>query len=135
MERRTLLPMTWLRWVVVALAVFEAGFMTFDGSRALIVGDYITPKTGEYAGQLGPWAGLVNTIGIEPRSTPMKTFFFVYGAAWLLITVAFATGVKWAWWGMLTFALGSLWYLTLGTIASVAILALLLLPPIRNQYI
>jgi hypothetical protein len=26
-----------LRWVVIVLAVFEAGWMAFDGARALIV--------------------------------------------------------------------------------------------------
>jgi hypothetical protein len=43
----------------------------YDGSRALIVGDYVTPKSGAYAGQLGPWAKLVAAVGIEPRSTVM----------------------------------------------------------------
>jgi len=37
------------------LAAVEAGWMLFDGSRALIVGDYVTAKSGPYAGQLGPW--------------------------------------------------------------------------------
>jgi len=46
--------------------------MAFDGTRALIVGDYIRPQTGEYAGQLGPWAKLVRKIGIAPESTFMK---------------------------------------------------------------
>jgi hypothetical protein len=32
-----------MKWVIVALMVLEAGWMLFDGTRALIVGDYVTP--------------------------------------------------------------------------------------------
>ena len=67
--------MAWLKWIIVLLAVTEAGWMTFDGLRALVVGDYVTPKTGEWAGQLGPWSRLVSAVGIEPRSTLMKCIF------------------------------------------------------------
>ncbi len=33
--------------------------MVVDGSRALVKGEYITPKSGSFAGNLGPWAKLV----------------------------------------------------------------------------
>jgi hypothetical protein len=46
--------MHWTGWIVAALAALNGGWMTFDGARALIVGDYVTPSSGEYAGQLGP---------------------------------------------------------------------------------
>lgn len=61
--------MDWLRLLAVALALIESGWMAFDGMRALLVGDYVTPRSGPYAGQLGPWARLVSAVGIEPRST------------------------------------------------------------------
>jgi hypothetical protein len=32
--------------------------------HALFTGDYVTPSTGEYAGKLGPWAGLNTVIKI-----------------------------------------------------------------------
>ncbi len=48
----------------MALAVSEAGYMAFDGSRALLVGTYITPQSGPFAGQLGPWSSLVANLGI-----------------------------------------------------------------------
>lgn len=75
--------MTWLRWVVVGLVVFEAGYMVFDGSRALVVGDYITPRSGRTLGQLGPWT----------------------------------------------------WNLIFGTVTSVIVIALLLLPVVRSEYL
>ncbi len=42
-------------WMIFFLVILTASYMLVDGTRALIVGDYITPSTGEYAGQLEPW--------------------------------------------------------------------------------
>jgi hypothetical protein len=125
--------MSWLRWIAIMLALVEAGWMTFDGARAFVVGDYVTPKTGEYAGQLGPWTKLVAAAGIEPRSSLMKAIFVVYGIAWLVIIVCYALGYRWAWWAMLFAAVGSLWYLWIGTVASLTIIVLLLIPAILNR--
>ena len=116
-----------LRWTIVALAALVAGWMVFDGSRALIAGDYVTPSSGEYAGRLGPWADVVSALGIEPRSTGMKLFFVAYGLAWLAIVVAFVRRRAWASKAMAIAAAGSLWYLAIGTVASAIQLALLAL--------
>ena len=124
--------MTWARWLAAALSAFEAGYMAIDGSRALIVGTYITPKQGEYAGRLGPWAGLVRRVGIDPEGTFMKWLFVVYGLAWLIVVALFLAELSWAWIGMLVLAVGSLWYLIVGTAASVAVIVLLLLPGVRT---
>ena len=108
-----------LRLFIVLLALIEAGWMTFDGTRALVVGDYVTPRTGERAGQLGPWQFVARSVGIEPRSTTMKTIFVVYGLAWLCIVVAFLLGATWAWLAMMIAAVGALWYLPIGTLFSI----------------
>jgi len=121
----------WLGWIVLLLAFIEGGWLAFDGGRALVVGDYVTPKTGRFAGQLGPWANVVSAAGIEPRSTLMKSIHLVLGAAWLGVAAAFAARVGWAWWGMLACAAASLWYLPFGTFLSVVQIVLLLLPPLR----
>jgi hypothetical protein len=118
--------MLWLRWLVIVLALQEAGWMALDGTRALIVGDYFTPP-GRYAGQLGPWAEVAEGVGIQPRSTLMKGIFVVYGVVWLLITVCFIFKLPGAWHAMLTLAVGSLWYLPLGTAFSVVQIGLLLI--------
>jgi hypothetical protein len=120
--------MDWLRWVVVALAVLEAGWMAFDGTRALIVGDYVTPASGPYAGRLGPWSQLVKAVGLEPRSTLMKSIFAVYGVAWLIITACFIFfNAGWTWWAMLIAAIGSLWFLPVGTLFGIIQVLLLIL--------
>jgi len=115
-----------LRVLVIVLALFEAGWMTFDGARALIVGDYVTPREGPHAGQLGPWKHVVSAVGIEPRSAGMKTFFVAYGIVWLVIIVAFIRGMSWASMAMMMAAVGSLWYLPIGTACSLVQIAGLL---------
>lgn len=110
--------MNWIMWIILVLAIQVSGWMVFDGVRALIVGDYITPKSGPYAGKLGPWAELVSRIGIDPRSTFMKIFFVLYGLTWITFGICLVAGVHWAKWAMLIVAICSLWYLYIGTFFS-----------------
>jgi hypothetical protein len=117
--------MDWLKWVVTLLAVVEAGWMMFDGSRALALGDYVTPKAGPHKGQLGPWAKIVSIMGVEPRSTLMKSVFVVYGLGWLAVTGAYGFDLPRAWLMMVIAAAGSLWYLPLGTVLGGIQLAIL----------
>jgi hypothetical protein len=124
----------WARWAIVALALLDAGYMTVDGARALVTGDYFTPSSGDHAGELGPWTRIVAAIGIEPRSTAMKTLFVAYGLLWVAVIVAFAAGQPWSWLAMLLLAAGSVWYLTIGTTVSVIVSLLLFLPAVRDHY-
>jgi hypothetical protein len=91
-----------LGWVVLVMALVEGGWLAFDGGRALVVGDYVTRQSAP--GQLGPWSKVVSAVGIEPRSTLMKTIHLALG----------------------------LWYLPLGTILSLIQIVLLLLPVLRS---
>jgi hypothetical protein len=106
--------------------------MVIDGSRALVVGSYITPKSGQHQGRLGPWAGLVRRLGIDPEGKPMKWLFVLYGLAWLAIVVAFLLEAPWAWAAMVIAAAASLWYLMIGTVTSLLVLVLLFLPAVRT---
>lgn len=112
---------------MVALAGVTAGWMAFDGTRALVTGDYVTPSSGEHKGELGPWTGLVEAVGIEPRSTTMKVIFVAYGASWLAVVGAYLRGLAWAPRGMVVAAAGSLWYLWIGTVSGLVQLGLLIL--------
>lgn len=121
-----------MRRVVVALLVVVGGYMVFDGVRALTVGDYLTPSSGEYAGQLGPWSGLVDAVGIPPRSTPMKVAFVVFGAFHLGAAAHLARSPVAGRRTALLAALSGLWYLPFGTAAD-AIAALLLTTTARRR--
>jgi hypothetical protein len=127
--------MHWIVWVVLVLAFVEGGWLAFDGSRAFIVGDYVTPQSGRQAGQLGPWAKVVSAVGIDPRSTLMKSIHVVLGIAWLVVVVCFALRLPWAWYGMLVCAVLGLWYLPFGTVLSTIQIVLLLLPTLRTAVI
>lgn len=121
-----------LRWLTVALCVLQGGFMVFDGARALATGSYLTPSSGEHAGRLGPWARLVRAVGIAPESTGMKVALVVLGLLWLGVAAGVALGAAWAWPSGLVVAVATLWYLVPGTVISVAVLVLLLTPPVRR---
>jgi hypothetical protein len=117
--------MRWLRILILVLTVIEAGWMAFDGSRALIVGQLITPSSGPHAGQVGPWQHLVRRVGINPTGTAMQIVFAVYGWAWLAVALAFAFRRPGSWTAMLVAATGALWFLPLGTVCSLVQIALL----------
>ena len=123
----------WTAWVVVGLVLLNGGWMAFDGGRALIVGDYVTPKTGLLAGTLGPWSKIVEAAGIDPRSALMKSAFLVYGLAYLVATAALVLGASAAWWSVLVLAVLGLWYIPFGTLINIIVIILLLLPPLRSS--
>lgn len=125
--------MHWTGWVVVILAILTGGWMAFDGSWALASGDYLTAANGSYAGQLGPWAQVVTSVGLQPRSMPVEALIAGYGLLALAMGVCFALRLSWAWRGMLAISALGLWYLPVGTAAGLVTLVLLLLPPLRSR--
>ncbi len=124
--------MHWLVWIIVALAFIEGGWFAFDGGHALVTGDYVTPGKGQFAGQLGPWSKLVSAVGIEPRSTLMKSIHLTLGIAWLIVIVCFIFKLPWSWAAMLSCAIAGLWYLPFGTLLSIIQIILLSLPAVRT---
>jgi hypothetical protein len=85
-----------------------------------------------HAGHLGPWPRVVSAVGIEPRSTLMKSIHLGLGAAWLVVMICFAVGLPWAGSGMLVCAVLGLWYLPFGTVLSLVQIVLLLQPAVRG---
>ena len=124
--------MIWLKWIVLALALFQGGWLVFDGGRALYVGDYVTPTSGPRAGMLGPWSRIVSALGFEPRGSFIKGLHLFLGLAWLVALLAFAFRPAWGWWSVFFCALGTLWYLPGGTVLSIIVITLLLTPQIRG---
>ena len=126
--------MGWFRWVAAVLALVQGGYMLFDGMRALLLGDYLTPSRGEYAGRLGPWANLVSAVGVDPRSAATKLAFVLYGIAWIAGVAGFVAGRPWAWTAMLVLAVATLWYVSAGTAIGLAVIVILLLPDVRESF-
>lgn len=109
------MTVTFLKWIVIVSATVNFGFMAFDGARALTVGDYVRPKSGQHAGQLGPWSKVVEFVGIDPESTLMKVLFVLWGIIGLTMTFCFALNIDWAWAGLMLVSFSALWYLVPGT--------------------
>jgi len=105
--------------------LLNGAWMAFDGSRAFLTGDYVTPKTGAYAGQLGPWASLLSAVGLNPRSSLVKAIFVLYGIAVMLASVSFFLRVGWSRTALIALAVFGLWYLPFGTL--ICLLALVAL--------
>lgn len=112
-----------IRGFVVVLALAPGLFMTFDGFRALTIGDYLTPTSGPHAGQLGPWSRVVSSAGLEPRSTAMKIIFVLFGLAWLGTAAAFAKRARGSTLALAIVSAATLWYLPVGTVISALVLA------------
>jgi hypothetical protein len=121
--------MRWVVWLLCLPAIAVGGWMLFDGMRALLVGDFVTPKQGDYAGRLGPWANLVSAVGLQPRSTVVKLIFVGYGLCYLAALAAYLLDVPGSWWALLLTALAGLWYLPVGTVANLVVVALLVFVP------
>jgi len=115
-----------LRVLIILLAVLEAGWITFDGARALLTGDYLKPRLGTYGGSLGEWTRVASALGAPPRSAAAKWGLIGYGVAWLSATLAFARGAGRAWWAMFVAAGGALWYSSLTVPIGLAQMLLLL---------
>ena len=113
--------------LITLLVLLTAGWMLFDGSRALIAGDFVTPESGDYAGQLGPWANLAQRLGIEPRSTLMKSVFVVYGLLAITSVVCYLIDYPWAGTALMVVCFLGLWYLPFGTIANLVVLFLMMM--------
>ena len=113
-----------LRWIVAGLCVLSAGTMLVHGIRALMLSE--TERTSvEQIQALGAWARLFVDMGIHPLSTATSCFFIVYGASWIACTGAFAQGHGWARWAVALGALGSLWFMGLGTLVSLLVLGMI----------
>jgi hypothetical protein len=88
------------RVTIIILALIEGLWMGFDGTRALTVGDYVTPRSGARAGELGPW---------------------------LIVAGALLRRVPWALNAVFIGAVLTLWYLPVGTAFGVIEIALCIL--------
>lgn len=113
-------------WIILLLAVFQGGWLIYDGARALVVGDYQTPKSGRSAGQLGPWARVVAAAGLDPRSPAIKFVHVGLGLAWLVSAACWVLGGPIARWMLLSCSVATLWYMPLGTLLSLVQVALLI---------
>ncbi|MFQ5563206.1 MAG: hypothetical protein ACE5FO_06525 [Parvularculaceae bacterium] len=118
-------PRLWRRYLVFGLILLGPGWLMFDGVHALVTGDYLTPSSGRFAGQLGPWAHIFEAIGIDPRSLAVKLLHLAIGAANIAVGAAWTFGRTDLRKALTAVVILSAWYIPFGTLAALIILILL----------
>ena len=102
-----------------ALALISAvlgGWMLADGLRVLRTGRYFGPETP------GPWRHVPQAFGVDPFA--LGPVFVGLGAAWLIAAAMHLTlGLPRP--AVVVLAILTLWYLPVGTVLSLAVLAIL----------
>ncbi len=105
-------------WLILTLSLLLGSWMVFDGTRKLVTGLY----TGEDTVGIGPWAGFVSILGIDPAD--MGIIFVLLGTAWIVNGVIVVIGGPWRYERVIAASLLTLFYLVPGTLVSVATLVL-----------
>jgi hypothetical protein len=99
------------------VGVLAGGWMIVDGVHVMLRGKYIGPD------KPGPWSVPFVKLGVDPfRLGPM---FIAFGVLWLAFLIATLTGQTWGKYGAAAVAIATLWYFPLGTVLSIAYLAIL----------
>ena len=117
--------MNWKIYLIALLVLINAGYMAFDGIHAFATGDYVTPKSGPRAGQLGPWSKVIQAIGLDPRSNLVMSLLVFQGVVTLALLVCYLFRLPWAPNALKVAAIAGLWYLPVGTVINVLVLVLL----------
>jgi len=106
-----------MKILLALVGVLAGGWMIVDGVHVMLRGKYIGPE------KPGPWSILFVKLGVDPfRLGPL---FVAFGVLWIVFLIATLTGQTWGKYGAAAVAIASLWYLPLGTVLSIAYLALL----------
>jgi hypothetical protein len=116
-----------MRIAALIIALLMGAWLSFDGTRALVKGDYVTRN-----GELGPWSRIVAAAGIDPRGTTVKVAHVVLGIAWLIAAILWIGNASIGRIVLIGCSVASLWYLPLGTLLSIVEIALLFLPALRK---
>jgi len=123
-----------MKWIVLGSALFQGGWFMFDGGRALVIADHVTPTSGPRAGQPGPRARIGSAVGVEPRSTSLKGLPPLPGLGGPLGLDPFVICPRTGWWVVLCCGIARLGYLPMGPFLSIAAVALLLPRQLRSSW-
>ena len=92
--------------------------MLVDGIHVILKGKYIGPP------EPGPWANLFTRLGADVFK--LGPLFIIFGLAWLIFLYALLTNQQWGSKYGIIISVLTLWYLPVGTIISVIVLAVLI---------
>lgn len=122
--------MKWMLWAaLIVLGAMPGIWMTLDGFRRLVTGDYVRIN-----GQLGPWRHLFERVGIDPMGVVVATLFVACGVARLVATGGLAARARWGWEATLLAAVATLWFIPFGTVTALLTLMILFVPAVRGMF-
>ena len=109
--------------ILAILSVLLGGWMIIDGSHVVMTGKYLGPD------KPGPWAVLVESVGIEPLD--LGGIFILLGICWIIGLISMFLKKEWSYELLIAVSVASLWYFPFGTI--IAILFLIILIRFRQR--
>lgn len=108
-----------MKILITILGLLIGGYMLLDGIYVMLKGKYIGPE------KPGPWAELFYKFNIAVFK--LGWFFVLFGILWLAWLYGLWANQTWAYSFGLVVSISTLWYLPVGTIFSLIILAILVL--------
>ena len=117
-----------MRIIAGAFGILQGAYMLFDGVHGVLTREYFEPYH-----RLGPWTAIVAAAGIAPLSMTMRIAFIVLGAAYILAAAGYLSTSGKSWKPLAAVAILTLWYAPVGTLLSLAILAMMRAQAARPQ--
>ena len=112
-----------MKIIITILGLLNGIFMLLDGIFVAVKGKYIGPE------KPGPWAEVFYKMNIDVFK--LGSLFILYGLLWLIWVYALWTNKEWTYALGLIISILTMWYLPIGTLISIIVLATLLFW--RNQ--
>jgi hypothetical protein len=107
-----------MKLLVTILGLLNGGFMLVDGIFVMLKGKYIGPE------KPGPWANLFYKIDVNVFK--LGPLFIVFGLLWVIWLYSLWTNQSWCFVVGIAVSVLTLWYLPVGTLFSLIILASLI---------
>ena len=107
-----------MKILITILGLLNGGYMLLDGIYVMLKGKYIGPE------KPGPWAELFYKLNIDVFK--LGPLFIVFGLLWLVWIYSLWTNQSWTHVFGIVVCILTLWYLPVGTIFSLIILAILI---------
>jgi len=106
-----------MKIILIILSLINGGYMLADGIYVMSKGKYIGPV------KPGPWANIFYRLNIDVfKLGPM---FILFGIVWLIFLFGLWTHQTWTYFLGFSISILSLWYLPVGTIISITVIAIL----------
>ena len=106
-----------MKIIITLLSLLNGGYMLIDGMYVFVNGKYIGPQ------KPGPWANIFYKLNIDVYK--LGPMFILFGIAWFAFLFTLWTNNSKAYAMGMAISVLTLWYLPVGTVISIIVMALL----------